>query len=441
MGRTRYNIQVAMPSRRAFLASLAAAAQTAPPKPNIVFILADDLGWAELGCYGNTFNETPHLDRLAVEGVRFTCAYSAAPVCSPTRASIMTGQHPVRVGILDFLRADDPNHLSPAKYNALPKRLAAQGYKTALIGKWHLMGDYKQRLGDPAKHGFQEVICSESSYIGPGYYFPPYKHMAEVQPNSPNEYLTDRLNAEAAAFVRRNAKQPFFLYLSHYAPHTALVAKPDLEARFSAKPGASPKQNNPKLAAMLFSLDEGVGLIRKALEETGQLDNTLFVFCSDNGGEDRVTKNGPLRAGKSTLYEGGIRIPFLARLPNKQHAGKVVDAPITTLDLMPGFLRAAGSPLTADLEGRPFLDAVSNPDAFQTRPLHWHYPLDKPHFLGGRSAGAIRKGDWKMILFYDDSTEQLYNLKAYPGETDDRATRNPEIAFYMKRQFQAWRKP
>lgn len=429
-----------MLSRRTFLASLAAAAQPAPPKPNIVFILADDLGWAELGCYGNTFNETPHLDRLAAEGVRFTNAYSAAPVCSPTRASIMTGQHPAHVGILDYLRADDPNHLSPTKYNALPKRLAAQGYKTAIIGKWHLMGDYKKRLGDPAKHGFQEVICSESSYIGPGYYFPPYKHMAEVQPNKPGEYLTDRLNNEAAAFIQRNAKNPFFLYLSHYAPHTRLVAKPELEARFAAKPGASPTKNNPTLAAMLYSIDEGVGLIRKALGDAGVLDNTLFVFCSDNGGEDRVTSNSPLRAGKSSLYEGGIRIPFLARLPRKQHAGLVAETPISTLDIMPEFLRAAGSPITSDLEGRPFLDAAANPDAFRTRALHWHYPLDAPHFLGGRSSGAIRRGEWKMILFYDDATEQLYNLKSDPGETQDLVSRNTEIAFFMKRQFQAWRK-
>ena len=163
---------------------------------NVIVILADDLGYAELGSYGNSFNETPHLDRMARAGARFTQAYAAAPVCSPTRVSYMTGQYPIRIGILDYLRADDPNHLSP-KIETLPKQFARAGYQTGLIGKWHLMGDYKTRKGDPKLHGFKEVICSESSYIGPGYYFPPYQHMKEVEPRTPGEYLTDRLSQEA----------------------------------------------------------------------------------------------------------------------------------------------------------------------------------------------------------------------------------------------------
>lgn len=407
-------------------------------KPNIVFVLADDLGYAELGCYGNRFNETPHLDRLAQDGVRFTQAYAAAPVCSPTRVSLMVGQHPARVGILDYLRADDPNHLSPKKYDCVARRLRGAGYRTGLVGKWHLMGDYAKRLGDPKLHGFDEVICSESRYIGPGYYKPPYEHMPEVAPKKPDEYLTDRLNEEAVDFVGRATGKPFFLYLAHYAPHTRLVSRSDKAAPFRAKPGASEKKNNPELAGMLASVDEGIGMLRRQLEQIGQWDNTLFLFASDNGGEDRVTVNGALRAGKSTLYEGGIRIPMLAKLPGGSRKGSVCDAPVSTLDVMPEFLRMGGAGLTQELEGRPVLDAVGRPKDFAQRPIFWHYPLDKPHFLGGRSAGAVRKGDWKLIRFYDDKSEQLFHLREDPSEQKDLSALQPGRARELRETFMRW---
>lgn len=411
-------------TRRGFLASLLAASR----RPNIVFVLADDLGWGELGCYGNTFNQTPNLDRLAKDGVRYTQAYAAAPVCSPTRVSLMTGQHPKRVGILDFLRADDPNHLSPLRYRSVALRLREAGYRTGLIGKWHLMGDYAKRLGDPAKHGFDEVICSESSYIGPGYYFPPYKHMAEVAPRRPDEYLTDRLNTEAVEFIERNAAGPFFLYLAHYAPHTRLAARKDVLPKFPHE-----RANTSTLAAMLWSIDEGIGMLRAALEKARVWNDTMFLFCSDNGGEDRVTVNGHLRMGKSTLYEGGIRIPFVAKLPGGERAGSVVDDAVNTLDVMPEFLMRAGVKPTPELEGKPF-STVRGP-----RSMYWHYPLDKPHFLGGRSAGAIRHGDWKLIRFYDDGSEELYNLRADPSEKRNVLTENKSVADRLRSQFEKWR--
>jgi arylsulfatase A len=420
-------------TRRGLLGAFAARR-----RPNIVFVLADDLGYGELGCYGNRFNETPNLDRLASDGVRFTQAYAAAPVCSPTRVSLMVGQHPARVGILDYLRADDPNHLSPKKYDCVARRLKAAGYRTGLVGKWHLMGDYSKRRGDPKLHGFDEVICSESRYIGPGYYNPPYEHMPEVAPKTPNEYLTDRLNDEAVDFVNRDAGRPFFLYLSHYAPHTRLVSRADHEARFRAKAGASEKRNNPRLAGMLASIDEGIGMLRRKLEQSGEWDNTLFVFASDNGGEDRVTVNGALRAGKSTLYEGGIRIPLMAKLPGKRNAGVLCTAPVSTLDVMPEFLRNGGAPLSWELEGRPILDAVTGAKDFARRPLYWHYPLDKPHFLGGRSAGAVRQGDWKLIRFYDDKSEELFHLRADPGEAKNLIAAHPERARELRASFMRW---
>ena len=301
-------------SRRQFSTLLCAAAAPSRRPPNIVFILADDLGWGEPGCYGNTFNRTPNIDRMAAEGVRFENAYSAAPVCSPTRASIMTGQHPARVGITDFLRGDDPNYLRPS-LPTLPQMLRKAGYHNGLIGKWHLMGDYKLRKGDPKLHGFDEVICSETSYIGPGYYWHPYKHLSGLPAREPGEYLTDRLNREAVDFIGRNAAQPFFLYLTHYAVHTKLDPKPDLAAKYKDRPEAGQKKNNPLLAAMLESVDQGVGMILEEIRRRGLDNDTLVIFNSDNGGETNVTTNAHLRGGKSQLYEGGLRVPLVARWP------------------------------------------------------------------------------------------------------------------------------
>lgn len=431
-------------NRRDFLSSLIAApAVVAAPKTalNVIVILADDLGWGELGCYGNQFNETPNLDRLARQGVRFTQAYSASPVCSPMRASYMTGQYPARVGINDYLRADDPNHLSP-EYESLPKQFVRAGYETALVGKWHLMGDYRTRKGDPKLHGFKQVICSESSYIGPGYYYPPYQHMKEVQPRKPGEYLTDRLNQEAVEFLERTAGRPFYLTLNHYAPHTTLSGKPELVAKYKAKPGAAVKKNNPELAAMLESIDEGVGQIVSALDRLKIADRTLVMFASDNGGETNVTTNAHLRGGKSQLYEGGIRVPLIVRAPNIRAPGRTSQEPVSSIDFYPTLLDAAGATAAPKhrVDGRSFLKAVMEPSPKPTpRPLFWYYPLDKPHFLGGRSAAAIRKGDLKLIEFFDTHTVELYNLKADEAESHDLAASAPERVSELRAELDNWR--
>jgi len=434
-------------TRHEFLRMLGAGAATATVAPaasrhpNIILILTDDLGWRELGCYGNSFNETPHLDRLAARGIRFTDAYAAAPVCSPTRASIMTGLHPARIGITDYLRADDPKFLSPS-YFTIPKALGAVGYHCGLIGKWHLMGDYKQRKGDPKLHGFHEVICSETSYIGPGYYFPPYQHMKEVTPRTPGEYLTDRLNQEAVEFIQRNHERPFFLFLSHYAPHTRLAGKPALVEKYSRKPGAGKNRNNPELAAMLESIDEGVGRIVAELERLKLADRTVIVFASDNGGEDRVTSNAPLRGGKSTLYEGGIRVPLIIAGPSFGKPGSICGTPVVSTDFYPTFLEIAGAKPRPgqELDGVPIQRVLAKPRDFENRPLFWYYPLEKPHFLGGRSAGAIRRGAFKLIEFYDDGKIELYNLKNDPSETTDLAAKLPAEKKELLDQLRRWRK-
>lgn len=429
-------------NRREFSKLLTVAAAAPVRRPNIIFILADDLGWGEPGCYGNTFNLTPNIDRLAREGVRFTNAYSAAPVCSPTRASIMTGQHPARVGITDYLRADDPNYLRPGP-GSLPQGLQRAGYRTGLVGKWHLMGDYQARRGDPRLHGFDEVLCSETSYIGPGYYWHPYQHLAGLAAREPNEYLTDRLNREAVEFIGRNAAQPFFLYLAHYATHTTLDGKPGLVAKYRGRPGAGEKRNNPQLAAMLESVDSGIGLMLDELRRKNLERDTLVVFNSDNGGETNVTTNAHLRGGKSMVYEGGLRVPLVARWPGHIPAAGVCDEPVVSTDYYPTLLELGGgrAPEGHRLDGVSLAAPLLDPKArLKERDLCWYYPLEKDHFLGGKSAAAIRDARWKMIEFLQSGEKQLYDLQADPSETRDVAAANPRVVASLSTRLAAWRK-
>jgi len=446
-------------TRRRFLKALGmgAAALTVPRglagaekprRPNIIFVLADDLGYSELGCYGNTFNETPNLDRMATEGMRFTDAYAAAPVCSPYRAALMTGQAPARVGITDYLRPNDPKHLS-TDHVTIAEALKGAGYATGIIGKWHLTGYANHGATEvpPASHGFDETIVSENRGIGGGSYFHPYHFNREIAKRLPGkEYLTDRQNTEAVDFIRRHKGGPFFLYLSHYAVHTRLNGKPDLVAKYEAKPGAGKgfraRKNNPHLAAQLETIDEGVGMIAKTLDDLGLARDTILVFTGDNGGESNVTSNAPLRAGKSTLYEGGIREPLLVRRPGTVPAGTVCRTPTSNFDFYPTFCEAAGvrPDPRQHLDGVSILPLLKDPAARLKRDtLCWHYPLARPHFLGGRSTGAIRRGDWKLIEFFDTGKTELYNLADDLGETNNLAAANPEKATELKQALAAWR--
>ena len=409
--------------------------------PNIIFILIDDLGWRELGAYGNRFNETPNIDRLATEGLLFTQAYAAAPVCSPTRAALMTGQYPARIGITNYLEVNDEHFLSP-DYITINKRLKSVGYVSALIGKWHLTGDYDKRLGAPQLHGFDEVIASERKYIGPGDYFHPYFFMPEMPAREPGEYLTDRLHSEALDFIKRSRERPFFLYLAHYTVHTELAAKPAIVRKYQRKPSAGKEQNNPVLAAMIESIDEGVGHIMRTLDALGLSENTLLVFTSDNGGEIGVTTNAPLRAGKSTLYEGGLRVPAIMHWPAQIKPGTTDATPIITADYYPTFLQAAGVPC----DQRQVVDGVSLVPLFKGNgrlgrdTLYWHYPLASPHFLGGRSSGVIRHGNFKLIEFYDTGKVELYDLLNDVSEQYDLAPTMPDKVSQLRQMFDAWRK-
>ena len=449
---------------------LMTSCETDQKKPNVIFILADDLGYSELGCYGNTFNETPNIDELARNGIRFTNAYAAQTVSSPTRAALMTGLYPPRTGIIDYLRPDDTKHLNE-EYTTMAEMFKSQGYHTAIIGKWHQTG--YSRAGapyesSPDKHGFDEVIMSENEGIANGTWFHPYHFNKDIEKllEGDREFLVDRMNEEAIRFIdRQNDNDPFFLYLSHYAVHTQLQGKPEDVDYFRSKPGAGTSapskdnpendpykkwpadyranSNNPHLAAQLREVDEGVGNIIRKLKEKGLLNNTLIVFTSDNGGETNVTSNAPLRDGKSSQYEGGLRIAKIVYYPPEIPRGKVIDESVVTYDYLPTFcemLNADENELSQKPDGVSLWSLwTGKTNRVQERALYWHYPLDKPHFLGGRSSAAIRSGDWKLIQFYDSHTLELYNLKKDIGESDNLVTQYPDITDQLLKKLDAWR--
>jgi arylsulfatase A-like enzyme len=421
------------------LISIAQAASSRPP--NIIFFLADDLGWTELNCYSNHFNSTPNLDRLASQGIRFTQAYAAAPVCSPDRAALMTGQYPARLHITDYLHPTDEKFLSP-DYVTINEQLKKAGYVSGLVGKWHLNGDYGRQRGTPQQHGFDEVICTEQRDIAAGSYWHPYKFMTNVAARLPHEYLTDRLNLEALDFINRHKDNPFFLYLAHYSTHTRLNAKPGKLAKFNKKPGAGKNKNNPELAAMLESLDDGMGQIMAELDKLGLTKNTVVIFMSDNGGERTVTDNYPLRAGKSFLYEGGLRVPSIVKWPGHIKPGQISDVPIITQDFYPTLMDiAAVKPDKSQVtDGVSLIPLFKGKKHLSRENLYWHYPMEKPHFLGGTSASAIRSGDWKLIEFLDTGKVELYDLAHDLPESHDLSSDQPKRAEKLRKQLDDWKR-
>ena len=429
---------------------------------NVIFILADDLGWADLGCYGSTFDETPHLDRLAAQGVRFTQAYAACPVCSPTRAAAMTGKYPARLHLTDYIGGFKRGKLNPAPYldhlpleeTTVAKAFQSAGYATGFVGKWHLGG---QGFG-PLDQGFGWNLAG-SARGAPATYFSPYK-IANLRDGPRGEYLTDRLAVEAVRFVKDHRDQPFLLWFCPYAVHIPLQAKPEFVARFAAKArqitGAAQQRFRPEgthmdrrvqdhavYAAMLASLDESVGTVVKAVNDLGIADRTLIIFTSDNGGlstaEGSPTSNAPLRAGKGWLYEGGVRVPLIVKGPRVSHPGRIVETPAITMDLAATMLDLAGLPKTArkPVDGVSLLPLLTNQGHVDCDAMFWHYP----HYgnQGGSPSGAIRLGDWKLIEFYEDNRLELYNLKQDPGELHDLAESEPQRAEDLRRRLHAWR--
>jgi arylsulfatase A-like enzyme len=426
----------------------------AADKPNVIVILADDLGGKDLGCYGSTYHRTPHLDRLAAGGMRFTDAYAACPVCSPSRAALLTGKYPARLNLTDWLpgRPDRPDQrlLRPALRQELPleettlaEALKAAGYATAHIGKWHLGG----KGCGPCEQGFDVNIGGTASGSTRSF-FAPYGGMGG--PRMPGladapegEYLTERLTAEALRLIDANRDRPFFLYLAHYAVHIPLQARSEIVAKY--KGGGPPgTQNNPVYAAMLESLDDGVGAILKKLDNLKLSEKTIVVFTSDNGGlavregpNTPATSNAPLRKAKGYLYEGGIRVPLLIRWPGVTQAGAVSAVPVCGIDLFPTVLDLCGLQSNAAVDGIS-LTPLLHGGTLAREALFWHYP----HYSnqGGKPGGAVRAGDLKLVEFFEDGRRELYDLKNDVGESPNLAEEKPERVRELAAKLDAWRR-
>jgi len=442
--------------------------------PNVVVILIDDLGWRDLGVTGSTFYDTPAVDRLAAEGTRFARFYAASPVCSPTRASIMTGKYPARLGINNWIGGGDTARLvEPPNVTQLPldevtigEAFRDAGYATAYFGKWHLGAAGFM----PRDQGF-DVMRAVNEAGQPGAYFYPYRNddwpvtnVPDLAGDAPGDYLTDRLTDEALGFLREPRDRPFFLVLAHYAVHTPLQAKPDLEARYAAKRDALPvdtapftpehggaytkeRQDQPVYGGMIRSMDESVGRVLDTIDSLGIADRTIVVFVSDNGGLSTLpragprvpTSNRPLRAGKGWVYEGGIRIPLVVRWPGVVPAGRVSEIPAITTDLYPTLLDLAGLPArpAQHLDGVSLAPELRGAGGIPSRPLFWHFP--HYHGSGHRPAGAVRQGRFKLIEWFESGSVELYDLAADSGESVDLAGAEPQRARALREVLARWR--
>jgi arylsulfatase A-like enzyme len=425
-------------------------------KPNIVFILADDMGWKDLSCYGNTFNETPHIDSLASSGIKFTQAYAASPVSSPTRASILTGKHPALLKLTNFIVGDKTDPSSPilpanwkpflsSKEITLAEILKQNGYTTGLVGKWHLGTDDSIA---PWKQGFDYTRMIYKN--GLDYYN--YSIAIDSYQNEfidkGTDYLTDKLTEYGVDFIRQNKKNPFFLYLAYSAPHVLLVPKAEKISKYLLKCGYNgTKAGNPYYAAMLESLDDGVGEIIKSLKLAEQLENTIIIFASDNGGVGMEelgptpTSNLPLRKWKGFLYEGGIRVPTIISWKSKIAAGTTSNNYFSSIDYLPTLCEMVGiNKLPDSISGKSIVPLLyqQSENKTQNDTLYWHYP----HFSnqGSRPAGAVRCGDFKLIENYETHELELYNLKNDIGELYNLSKIDMQKTNEMYNMLDSWRK-
>ncbi len=450
------------------------------PPPNFIFILVDDLGWADLGCYGSTFHETPHLDSLAGASMRFTSAYAACPVCSPTRASIMTGKYPARTGVTDWIPgrqqyagAQPCDMLLSREFElqmkleevTIAEALKDAGYHTFFAGKWHLGQD---SIYWPENQGFEINRGGWGAGSPQGGYFSPYAN-PRLENGPAGENLTDRLTEESIRFLEAQAGEPFFLYLSFYTVHNPMQGKPELVEKYkkriidlglrgrsmettnrewikTAPPGGRfverIVQGHPVYASMIETLDTNIGKLMGKVEALGIASNTIIIFMSDNGGlstsEGSPTSNLPLRAGKGWLYEGGIREPMWIKWPGSGSEGQTCDVPVTSTDFYPTILEMAGLDAMPEqhMDGISLVPLLKGGALPGERSLFWHYP----HYSnqGGKPGAAIRKGNYKLIEFFEGQAVELYDLSADPGESKDLSATNPEKVNEMLRVLHRW---
>jgi arylsulfatase A-like enzyme len=421
--------------------SVAAAAAGEPSRPpNVIVVMVDDMGWKDLRCQGSDWYETPHIDRLAAAGMRFTTAYSACTVCSPTRAAMITGQFPARLHLTDWiagherpkakLRIPDWTKHLPLGVVTVAERLRSKGYATGTIGKWHLGGTEVR----PEAQGFDRNVGGNDRGQPPSF-FSPY-HVAALPDGPEGEYLTDREAAEAVAFIEANRDRPFFLYLPHYAVHTPIQAKKEVTAKYAAREGPR-RPKNPAYAAMVQGVDDAMGRIVEALDRLGIRDRTAIVFTSDNGGVNSITDLQPLRAGKGSAYEGGVRVPLIVSWPGVTKPGSTSDVPVITPDIPATILdlTGAGAEPGQPLDGQSLAGVLAG-GTLDRDAIYWHYPHYHPG--GATPYSAIRAGDWRLVHFHEDGRRELYDLARDPGETTDRAQAEPQRTRELAAKLDAW---
>jgi len=454
-------------SGAAFLPDLCCGSGISSQRLNFVFILVDDLGWADVACYGGDLHETPNIDRLAQQGMRFTNAYAAAPVCSPTRASIMTGKYPARLNMTIWYEssANPPRGrklIPPITQGNLPHEqvtiaevLEEAGYFTAHVGKWHL-GDAAHY---PQTHGF-DVNIGGTFWGAPFTFFYPYsgssrnrwggeyRYVPHLEFGQEGEYLTDRLTDEAIRVMEHAKDKPFYLNLCYHTVHTPIEGKPELIDHYRKKLRPDMHHRNCEYAAMVHSLDENVGRLLSRIDDLGISENTIVVFFSDNGGYinkfdgKTVTDNYPLRSGKGSLYEGGTRAPLIVRWPSVTRAGSVCDQPVSSIDFYPTMLDMAslkGDPKhNADVDGISLAPLLRNPQAkLKRQALYWHYP----HYYPTTSpVSSVRMGGWKLLEYLEDNHVELYDLSKDLGEKNNLAQKMPKKAEQLRKSLHAWRK-
>ncbi|MEE2640809.1 MAG: sulfatase [Planctomycetota bacterium] len=429
-------------------------------QPNIVLIYIDDFGWRDTGFNGSQFHETPHMDRIANEGINFVNAYANAPNCAPSRACLMSGQYSPRHGIYTVGNSDrgkaatrrlipvKTETILPATVQTLPETLKTAGYATCFLGKWHL-GD--QQTG-PLGQGFDQNFGG-LTWGHPKGYFSPYRN-PQLKDGPRGEYLTDRLTEETIGFIRGNQKgdrKPFFVCLSHYAVHTPIQAKAEITKRYSSKKVVD-GQDNARYAAMIESVDEGIGKIMDLLESEKLLDQTLVILYSDNGGYGGATDNSPLRGSKGMMYEGGIRVPLAMRWPGTIPAGSTCKTPVIGTDLYPTLANIASASLPASqkLDGENILPLMRGEKKLRRDSIFWHFPAylqgrfpgarNEDRFFRTRPASAIRSGDWKLIQFFEDNGLELYNLAEDPSEKKNLAQSQPDKRDELYRKLESWQK-
>lgn len=419
--------------------------------PNIVLIMADDLGYTDLACYGNKWAQTPNIDRLARDGIKFTDGYAASPVCTPTRASIMTGLSPARLKITNHAPGN-PNYISktsglkgadwttflPLETNTLAERLQNSGYRNGFIGKWHLSHiktngrfDKSKELSlRPENQGF-ELNVGGCSYGGPPSFFEPYKIPA-ITPEKDGDYLPDRLADECIKFIDMDKEGPFFLCWWNYSVHYPIEAPLHLIEKYKQIPGV----DNPAYQAMIEGMDMSVGRVIDHIDSSGLAEDTLIIFTSDNGSLFNVN---PLRANKGHLYEGGIRVPWIFRWTGKTLKGRVESTPIVSMDLFPTLLGVANTKIEKDYvhDGIDLTSLLVSDKKIERDSLYFHYPNFAFH-KKNRLGSAIREGGWKLIYFYDKSESELFDLKSDYIESTNVAAEFPEIATRLKKKLLSW---